>query len=1087
MANEFVSLHTHSTYSYGDGHGQPEDFVARAVDLQHPALALSEHGNVSSHVKLEKSAVAAGIKPLFGCELYTRDTPDKHKFHMGVLAMNQSGYRDLLSLVSASWRNFYYFPTTTSGMLSKYGDNLIILSGCSGSAISCRTLGGKGIAEPGGLAAAMRIACAMRERYGDRYYLELQAFPELDHARALNQILVRVHQKTGIPLVATLDAHYPKPDDMKIHSLVHAIARGGAAGKKTVDQQEESWDYNVPMTLFGRQDVGRRLHSAGVDDRYLVSMALDNTLEIADRCSVTLPKMQPMAFPLPEGVATAEDLIWQWLRDGWKYRHMSSRLAKGTTSDDYVARLNREMELVIDKGFVNYFLIISDVVRWAKGQGIVVGPARGSAAASLVCYLLRITEIDPMVYPQMYFERFMDPNRVDLPDIDLDFDDERRDEIRRYLIGKYGADHVGNIGTFTKYRGKNALDDVARVTRVPLAEVTRLKEFVIERSSGDSRVTKTLIDTMDQFPLARQIYDRNPSLSQALELEGMLKSMGVHAAGLVVSNQPLTDVVALYTREAASKSVDGRKRKLSVLSVDKRDAEHLGIMKIDILGLKTCALIRNCLDMTGMTLDELYALPVDDERVIDAFKRCDVKGIFQFEGRTTKSVVAQLMPDTFQELIDINALSRPGPYHSGTTLDYINAKWGKWNRADTRNMWTHNDAIERICGFTKYQIIYQEQILAICREIGDFTWGVISEIRKIVSLKYGEAAFNSKHEMFMTGAERNGYDPEQANAIFRRMITAGQYAFNMAHSVSYTMLGYWAMYFKVHHPAVFYTAAMRKSTPDKWPLLMRDMMDPKYASLRGDPDVPTRVANVDINKSSVTWVADQETGLILPGFSQIPGVGAKLAVEIAYSRTIAKKLGHSWGWRDIANVKGVGPKKLEVIQQWVDNEDPFGVSTLRIKLDEVRSMLRAGHLVAGNGSMLPAPTHKSEDLPYDMGTAFNEGGITWDKEARMPVVWVGRVKDRNLRDLFEEYRTREGTELDPSTIKAPDVKLSMVLYAYDDTDEINLRVNRFKYEALKTLLMRIRLNHDIVVVDGYKTKSFGRKVEINRMWVIDPD
>ena len=1090
MGTEFVSLHTHTTYSYGDGHGQPEDFAIRAHELGHPAIAFTEHGNVSSHVKAEIACEGTTVKPIYGCELYTRDQPSKHKYHLVALAQNQQGYRDLLGLVSESWSNFYYFPTTTSGILSKYGDDLIILSGCLGSALACKSIGGKDVdkASAGGLPTALRIASMMREKFGDRYYLEVQAFPELPDARLYNSLLVEVHKKLGIPLVATLDAHYPRPENGKIHSLVHAIARGGAAGKKTVDQQEEGWNYNVPMTLFSRQEVGQRLHAAGVSDKLLVSQALDSTVEIGERCNVILPKTERIRYPTPDGVS-AEELCWSWLRKGWKFRNMTQHLAPGTLPDDYTARLKHEMATIVGLDFTDYFLMLSDVVGWAKDRGIVVGPARGSAAASLVCYLLRITEVDPLVYPHMYFERFCDPNRTDLPDIDLDFDDERRDEIRQYLVAKYGKDNVGNIGTFTKYRGKNAIDDVARVTRVPLAETTRLKEYIIERSSGDSRFSKTLEDTIDQFPLAKQIMDRNPTLSQAFELEGMLKSMGVHAAGLVVSNDPLTNTCALYSRELKSKS-GGKPRKLAVLSVDKRDAEHIGIMKIDILGLTTLGMLRLCLEMTGMSLPEMYALPTDDEKTIDAFRRGDVKGIFQFEGRTTRSVVDQLKPDNFQELIDINALSRPGPYHSGTTLDYINQKWGNWDRADPRNAWTHNELVERLCGFTKFQIIYQEQLLAICREMGQFDWVLASEIRKIVSLKYGEAAFNAKREQFLQGATSQGVDVKIADTIFRRMVTAGQYAFVLAHSVSYTLIGYWAMWFKQHHPKEFYAANLRKVAPEKYQGLLRDMHDHKYMGFREGERIG--VGPIDIQKSGITWSVDKDSGTIIPGFSQIPGIGDKMAAGIVVSRDMVKEdPSADWDMVDVSMVPGIGPVKLAAIQDWATREDPFGVATLQRLLDQVREMLRAGTLVDGKGRMLPSTTHKSEDLPFDLGVNFydKDGQPNWEAERanRLDVVWIGRVKGRNLRDMFEEHRSREGVDLDPATIKEPDKKHSMVLFAYDDSDEINLRVNRWNYDRMKDLLMRINFDHDLVLVEGFKNRSFGRKIEVNHMWRIDPD
>ena len=1085
---DFVSLHTHSTYSYGDGYGQPADFIERAMELGYPAIALTEHGNVSSHVKLEKAAKDTGVKPIYGCELYTRDQPSQHKFHMGVLAMDDLGYRNLLKLVSESYNNFYYFPTVTSGMLRQYGENLIVLSGCSGSAISCKSLGGKDIERGGGLETALRIAASMRDVFGDRYYLELQAFPELPNSTVLNQMLCEVSHLLDIPIVVTLDAHYPRLEKQNMHALIHAIARGGAAGKKTVDQQEGDWNYNVPMTLFNRQDVGARLLATGID-RSDVVRALDTTMEIGGRCNVKLPRSELVRYPLPKGYRSNVDLLWDWLRLGWRHRSMAQHLAKNCSSSDYTARLHREVNQIVAKDFVDYFLMLSDVIRWAKDHGIVVGPARGSAAASLVCYLLRITEVDPMAFPQMYFERFIDPNRVDLPDVDLDFDDERRDEIRRYLVSKFGPGHVGNIGTYTAWKGKNSIDDVARVTGVPKFETERLKEFIIERSSGDSRYSKTLEDTIGQFELAKAIWDRNPELKRALALEGMLKGMGVHSAGLVVSRAPLTDTIALYSRTLKSRIPGGPDRKLSVLSVDKRDAEYLGMMKIDMLGLTTLGMIKHCMEMTGMSLDDLYAIDIHDPRVIDAFKRGDVKGIFQFEGRTTRMVTDQLKPDTFQELVDINALSRPGPFHSGTTLDYINQKWGKWNREDARNRWTHNSLIEEVCGYTKYQIIYQEQLLAICRRMGNFSWVLASEIRKIVSLKYGEAAFAAKREKFLEGAVANGVDVKEADIIFRRMMTAGQYAFVLAHSVSYTMLGYWAMYFKIYHPREFYAASLRKSKSDKWAMLMRDAIDPKYASLRGDGQA-VHASGVDLDLSDITWTVGADK--LLPGFSQVPGIGLMKAAEIVVDRELAWESGNSWDLNDISALPGIGPKKLATIKAWssLTGNDPFGIMRFRNSLEEIRQMLRAGTLSDPWGDMLPTPTHRSEDLPFDLGVQFydSEGNAMWGQDdSKFPVIWLGRVHGRNLRDIFEEYRSREGVDLDPTTIRDPDKKHSMVLYAYDETDEINVRISRWKFDRFKELLMKMRLDHDLVLVDGYKNRSFGRKIEVNNLWVIDPE
>jgi DNA polymerase-3 subunit alpha len=332
---------------------------------------------------------------------------------------------------------------------------------------------------------------------------------------------------------------------------------------------------------------------------------------------------------------------------------------------EYIKRAEAELDVIISKGFVDYFLVTSDLVRWAKDHQIPVGPARGSAAASVVCYLLRITEVDPIQHTHMLFERFIDPTREEAPDIDLDFDDERRYEVFEYAARKYGSENVGNIANFTRYRGRNSLDDVARAYGIPSWEVDTIKNLIIERSGGDSRLNDSLEDTFAAFPAAQAVLDKFPKLGNSIRLEGNYRSMGVHAAGLVISNQPINNYSATYTRQVAGRTA-------SVVAYDKKDAAYLGMLKQDILGLSTMGMIRHALEIIDMDLEDLYRIPLTDQRTIEAFQKNDVIGIFQFEGRATRLVCRDVVPDTFQELADINALSRPGPLFSGMALNYIN-------------------------------------------------------------------------------------------------------------------------------------------------------------------------------------------------------------------------------------------------------------------------------------------------------------------------------------------------------------------------------------------------------------------------------
>lgn len=711
------------------------------------------------------------------------------------------------------------------------------------------------------------------------------------------------------------------------------------------------------------------------------------------------------------------------------------------------------MSLIIEKDFVDYFLVLSDVVRTTKDRGVAVGPARGSAAASLVCYLIRITEVNPLEYPLMLFERFIDPNRHDLPDIDLDFEDDRRDEVRQIMIEKYGADRVGNIGTFTRFRGKNAIDTVARVYQLPRFEIEAIKEFLVERSGGDSRFDASIMDTVEMFPQVKETFDKYPQLYEAITLEGNYVSFGVHAAGLVIGAQPLWKYVATYSKSGVGKN----NNTLEVLSVDKYDGEHLGLMKLDALGLQTMGMIRIALDWLGMSLDDLYSIPMDDQPTLDAFERADVVGIFQFEGRTMKMVTQEMKPKTFMDLAAVNALARPGPLHSGSTGDYIAIRHGRQERVDLHSI------VAKICEATEGQIIYQEQILQITRDVGKFPWTHASRIRSIISHKEGESAFNSMYPDFVTGAAQSGIDEPLAREIWKRMATAGTYAFNIAHCVSYSMLGFWAMWLKVHHPLEFYAAQLQKTPIDpkdgKAVLLMRDMADKRFG--RNFQVLPPMAG-----ESGPSW--KPVPGAVRAGFEQIPGIGAKTAEKIAeYDGSI-----HIASWEELrgdkGGIKGIGAKTVEKMQEFSDNEDPFGIQQIVKETTSIRKFI-----ADGNAPGVPMPRANSDDVPYE---ANKWRGVV-----------MGRLRNRNLQDIFENYRSRTGEDLDPTTIRNPELKESMTLYVEDVQGLMTIKVSRDKYPRMKAMLWSAQLNHDYVVVSAFKYPFLGKTIHAEEIFVIDPD
>lgn len=1043
---EWVSLHHHSTFSYMDGYGTPEQHVQRAADLGMKALAFTEHGNVSSHVRLETAAAKHGIKPIFGLEAYTgpidmRETGNQRKWHLTLLAETQEGYQNLNRIATRSWEEgFYRWPTVTSNILRDHSEGIIVLSGCADSKVACDLLGGKG-RERGDIRDARKTIRSFKKIFGDRYFLECQQFPELGRTQAINSQFAEFSREFDVPLVATADCHYPVASDNEMQKILHAAGRNTG----TVEAAEAGWEYDIRLTLpESDRAIWERLRQTGLTGKE-AERAVRMAGEIADRCTVVLPKAERVRYPLQQEMdfvpgMTAVDMLRKWMNSGWKFRGINTM--PKAEQKRYRERAKYELDLVADKDFVDYFLMLSDVVRHCKDNGIPVGPARGSAAASLVCYLLRITEVDPMRFPLMLFERFIDPNRMDLPDVDLDFDDELRDECRQHLIRRYGADKVGNIGTFTKYKGKNSIDDVARVYSIPKFQAEKVKEFIVERSGGDSRTDASLIDTVEMFPQVKAVFDEFPQLYRAIQLEGNYKGFGVHAAGVVVASEPINNFVATYSR-----LVGKHKNKVSVLSVDKKDGEKLGLLKGDFLGLSTMGMIRHALVSIGMTLEELYAIPLDDQDTLDAFTRADVIGIFQFEGRTTRMVCQEVQPTDFMSLSDINALSRPGPLHSGSTGDYIAAKHG---RLIVESM---HPIVDKYTKTTYGQIVYQEQILSICREMGQFPWTDMGQIRRVISQKMGEAAFQNWFDMFANGAENQGIPRSLADKVWRKMVTAGTYAFNVAHCISYSMLGFWCMWLKVHHPEAFYAATLRKtSKADRAVALMRDMQDARFGRLL--PVLPP-----DMLESGFTWTPVQ--GGVRAGFSQIPGIGEKTGELIVSSRA---DLGLR-EWSDLVQIKGIGPKTVEKISAFAGQEDPFGVGALRRGAQEIKDLITGGQFP------MKMPDTLADEIPYEAKISEH--------------VLLVRVRTRNLQDLYENALSRTGQALNPEEVKDPHLKDSMTLYCEDESGLCTVKINRWNYPKFKEDLWKIKLDSDFVWMRVVKKAHDGKTVHLQEMAVVE--
>lgn len=709
------------------------------------------------------------------------------------------------------------------------------------------------------------------------------------------------------------------------------------------------------------------------------------------------------------------------------------------------------MDLILKMGFADYFLFVSDAVRWGKDHGIPFGPGRGSAAASVVCWLARITEVDPHRYQSMIFERFIDVSRSDPPDIDLDVSDEHRELLREYLAGKYGAECVGQIANYVYYRSRNSIDDIARVYQIPKAIAENVKGLIVERARGDASRDDSIRDSIGLFPAVASAVERFPGLRTAADLEGNVRNLNIHAAGIIVANSPLTDICATYERNG-----------VRVLSLDKYDFEYAGALKLDILGLSTMGMISRCLEMTGLTLADLYAIPDDDPAVLDLFRNDDVTGIFQFDGGTTRTVNRAVKPETFLHLADISALARPGPLHSGTTSGYIKVRHGK-----SEPDYAH-PLIAGITGDTYGQLVYQEQVLRVIREIGGFDWELTGKIRRIIGKSLGEAAFREHFETFASGAEsQHGIGREASGKIWELLVTSGAYSFNISHAISYTVISVWTAWLKVHHPLEFYAASLAKAQKDEKQRfrLMRDARE------HGIPITPP-----SLNLSSRTWKPADPLGL-LAGWEQIPGIAAKTAMRIDAERL----KGDFSSWADLTKIPGIGPVKVAKMEEFSCGNDPFGLDITGKLIASTKKWLRQS---AGRRSGIPFPNQDGIDIAK-MDVPETEGF------SKGPAVaYIGVTRERTYRDAAESQRSRTGEDIEEilKRMKRPELRKNCSVWCYDTTDqEVVLRISRFAFPALERTLASIRVGHDLVIAAGNRMPGFGAVIMVKDLYVIDPD
>jgi len=838
----FVHLHAHSEYSMLDGASRVGDMFEAAADAGMPACAITDHGVMYGALEFYKIGSRAGVKPILGMEGYLfggdrHERPPQREhgdrvFHLTLLAADNTGFKNLVKLSTDAWlEGFYYYPRTDHEVLAELSEGLICLSGCLSAEIPKLIVAGD-------MAGARRKVAQYREVFGDRFYLELQ-----DHGlpvqRALNDELVKIGQEMGIPWVATNDSHYTHKDDASAHEVLLCIN----TGSELSDPNRFKFDSDEFYLKTPEEMAGKFARWPG---------ACENTLEVAERCNVdiTLDNLLLPRYEVPEG-ASLESHLRDMVLDGLRRRY-------DDVTPEVQERADYELKVINEMEFPAYFLVVQDFVNWAKDEGIRVGPGRGSAAGSIVAYALGVTELDPLRYDLM-FERFLNPERIAMPDIDIDFDERRRGDVIRYVCDKYGNDHVAQIVTYGTIKGKQAIKDAARVLGFPYVEGDKLTKMypslIMGRDSGLRSALETSAELQQAYGAggaAKQIIDT------ALGIENLKRSAGIHAAGVVIGRDPLVEHLPLKRGDHDE----------IVTQFDMNGVEELGLLKMDFLGLRNLTVIELALEYIKRNTDvevDVDNLDFSDPKVFEMLQRGETDGIFQLESEGMRRNLVQLKPDRFEHIMAMVALYRPGPMDQIPT--YIE-RMHEPNKIE----YLH-PVLEDVTKETYGVLVYQEQIVQTLQRLAGYTPGQADMVRKAIGKKKRDIMADEKPR-FVEGCVNGGVTEAQAQHLWGLIERFADYSFNRAHAACYAYIAYQTAWLKAHHP-VEYVAALLTSVKD------RKDDKPKYLHMARKMGIPVLIPDVNLSDADFTPVA----GEVRFGLSAVRGVGESVVEKVVEART----------------------------------------------------------------------------------------------------------------------------------------------------------------------------------------------------------
>lgn len=899
MAIKFTHLHVHSHYSLLDGLSKIDDIVNRCRETGMDSVALTDHGNLYGAIEFYQKTRRAGIKPIIGCELYIaagnmRDKNpgvDDKRFHLTVLAENETGYKNLIQLVSkAHLEGFYYKPRVDKELLQKHAAGLIALSGCQAGEIS-RALSLKK------LDAAEELTRAYQDIFGkNNFYLEIQKHPNLEGHETINQGLRALSQKIGSPLVATTDSHYITAQDAEAQDILVSVQTGGGR----LEDEDRFTMRSANLSLRAPHEMEEMFSD--------LPEALARTQEISDRVSLELvlgKNVLPHFIVPPE--YDADSYLQELALRGLEKRYgIQNREPEAASRQPITDRFSYELSVIRETGFASYFLIVQDLVNWAREHGIVVGPGRGSAAGSLVSYALGITNIDPLRY-NLLFERFLNPERISMPDIDLDFADTRRDEVLEYVAKKYGRDRVAQIITFGTMAARAAIRDVGRAIGMPYSFCDQIAKMIPFSPQGEK--TGWLKKSLQAVQEFKDIYARDPEakrlIDSAIKLEGVARHASTHACGVVIAPRPLMEYLPLQhavkrterNRSDTKKEERNAPEKAIVTQYEMHAVEDLGLLKMDFLGLRNLTIIENTLKLAkrihGIEID-IDKISLDDRGVYELFQRGETTGLFQFESSGMRRYLKELKPTELEDLIAMVALYRPGPME--LIPSYIRRKHGQ------ENISYIHPKLEPILRNTYGIGVYQEQMMQIARDLGGYTLPEADTLRKAIGKKVKSLLDEQRHKL-TSGMIKNGLHEKIAEQIWELFPPFARYGFNRSHAACYALIAYQTGWLKAHYPTEFMTALLAAESTD----IEKTAFFVEETRAMGIEILPP-----DVNESfaSFTVVAPKK---IRFGLGAVKNVGSNIVDALIEERGRRGKFETLIGFAERVRHKDFNKKSLEAL------------------------------------------------------------------------------------------------------------------------------------------------------------------------------